>query len=433
MGLLSVGASRAQDTKDDDIVVVTGKVIDQKSNKSLNNVSIYIPNTNIGTVSNADGVFTLKINRSIIKSGLKAEYPGYHSSVIDAKMISDAANRYVTISMLSSARTLKEVVVRSGNPMEIVCAALKKIPDNYSADKNLFSAFYRETIQKGKRFVGVSEAVLDVYKTPYSRRITYGDKVQVMKGRKLLSQKSSDTLAVKIVGGPTLPIILDFVKNEDFLFSESELDFYEFKMEHPTSIDDKLQYVIYFKPKAKVDYALCEGKLFIDQETLSFSRAEFSVDMSDKDKATKAILRKKPRGLHFKPQEISFVISYKDYNGKTYLNYVSSKSRFKCDWKKRLFSSGYTTYTEMVMVDRIDNPSAGISGKFAFSKNDIFDDKVGNYWDVDFWKDYNIIEPTESLEKAVDRLKYNGGQQSSLTNPVGHDGYVSMNDKRSFQ
>lgn len=27
------------------------------------------------------------------------------------------------------------------------------------------------------------------------------------------------------------------------------------------------------------------------------------------------------------------------------------------------------------------------------------------YWNDDFWKTYNIIEPTESLEHAVSKLK----------------------------
>ena len=31
-------------------------------------------------------------------------------------------------------------------------------------------------------------------------------------------------------------------------------------------------------------------------------------------------------------------------------------------------------------------------------------DKVNYFRDSDFWQDYNIIEPTESLDKAVLRL-----------------------------
>lgn len=57
------------------------------------------------------------------------------------------------------------------------------------------------------------------------------------------------------------------------------------------------------------------------------------------------------------------------------------------------------------MVDRDDNPVSSISRKDAFGKRDIFSDMVENFNDSDFWKDYNIIEPTESLEKAVVKLR----------------------------
>lgn len=419
IGLLAAGVLPAQGVENNDIVVLSGRVIDRKSHKGLDNVSVSVPGTNVGTVTNDAGDFSLKISKENVKSGLKAEYPGYRSAVIAGGDISPSNEKNLTISMVSAARMLQEVIVRGGDPKEIVASALRKIPDNYSSEKNLFSAFYRETIRKGRKFIGVSEAVMDVYKTPYDHRKTYGDKVQVMKGRRLLNQKS-DTLVVKMAGGPTLPVLLDFVKNEDFLFTEEELDLYEFRMQQPTSIDDRMQYVIAFKPRTKVNYALYEGTLYIDQETLSFSRAEFNVDMSDKDKATRAILRKKPKGLHFKPQEISFSVSYKDCDGKTYLNYISTRTRFKCDWKRRLFSSGYTAFAEVVMVDRTDNPASGISRRQAFGRNDIFDDNVEDYWDEDFWRDYNIIEPTESLEKAVKRLKSSGGRQESLGLPAGY-------------
>ena len=219
---------------------------------------------------------------------------------------------------------------------------------------------------------------------------------------------------MKIVGGPTLPVILDFVKNSDFLFDSNDLKYYTFSMKRPVCIDDRMQYVIRFSPKVKLGYALCEGLIYIDQESLSFSKAEFNLDMSDKDKATNAILRKKPRGLRFKPQELAFTVVYKLVDGISYLNYIKTKTRFKCDWKRRLFSSGYTTYAEMVIVDRMDNPEIGISRKLAFGNNDIFYDKVENYWDSNFWNDYNIIEPTESLEKAVDKLRRNNAVTMAL-------------------
>ena len=46
-----------------------------------------------------------------------------------------------------------------------------------------------------------------------------------------------------------------------------------------------------------------------------------------------------------------------------------------------------------------------IPGKSAFRRKDAFYDKVDEYWNEDFWGSYNIIEPTESLENAVHKLK----------------------------
>ena len=59
----------------------------------------------------------------------------------------------------------------------------------------------------------------------------------------------------------------------------------------------------------------------------------------------------------------------------------------------------------MVMVDRNDRPEERIRMKDAFKQREVFYDVVDVYWNEDFWKDYNIIEPTESLESAVKKLK----------------------------
>ena len=40
-----------------------------------------------------------------------------------------------------------------------------------------------------------------------------------------------------------------------------------------------------------------------------------------------------------------------------------------------------------------------------FRTSDILEDKASEFLDPDFWKDYNIIEPSESLENAVERLR----------------------------
>lgn len=387
----------------DSLIVVSGYVVDKAHGKKLAGVNLSVLGGSIATVANDDGFFSLKVPRGLLKSGIKAEQVGFKSVIISS--IPSVGYDRLKIAMEPQNIQLSELTVYGAEPRTLITRALKKIPQNYPGTPNMFSSFYRETIQKGKRYIDVSEAFVNVLKKPYHTRYIGADRVRLVKGRRLVSNRANDTISVKIVGGPNLPVMLDVVKNPDILFDETEIDYYEYRMEPMALIDDRMQYVVSFKPKVEVDYALNIGKVYIDLETLSFTRAEFSLDVSNKDKATKAILFKKPRGLRFKPQEVDFLVTYKYLDGISYLSYIRTTTRFKCDWKRRLFSSSYTAYAEMVMVERDDNSANTISRKEAFGQHDIFDDMVDNFNDADFWKDYNIIEPTESLEKAVAKLK----------------------------
>ena len=400
--LLDIAPLQAREEVDG-YFTVTGVVRNKEHRKKLENVNVSVPGTNIGTVTNSDGLFSLKIKDAEIVRGLEVSHIGYLNTQISLKENKDLST--LTVWMIPAPNLLSEIVIFGNNARGIVEEAIRKIPVNYSPNENMLTTFYRETVQKRRRYISVSEAVIDVYKTAYNDRVPVKDKVQLQKGRRLLSQKTSDTLAVKVVGGPSLAIYLDVVKNQDALLNMGDLDYYEFHIEEPVNFDNRMQYVISFRPKVNLMYALFYGKLYIDFEKLAFTRAEFSLDMKNKTKAVEAILHKKPLGLQFKPQEVSYLVTYKEQNGKTYLNYIWNTIRFKCDWKKRLFSSGYTVYSEMVVTDRQEDNFTAISNKTAFKEKQVFYDLVDEYWNEDFWKEYNIIEPTESLEHAVNKLK----------------------------
>ena len=88
------------------------------------------------------------------------------------------------------------------------------------------------------------------------------------------------------MGGPNLGVTLDVVKNKGALLDFEELNNYEFWMAESMLIDNRMQYVINFRPKVILMYALLYGKLYIDRERLSFTRIEMSLDMQNKSKAT---------------------------------------------------------------------------------------------------------------------------------------------------
>ena len=384
---------------------VSGVVRDKENRKKLENVAVSLVGTPIGTVTNAEGVFSLKIPHMDTIPQLELSHIGYMNARFSASAPEGSNNMYATILMIPIALQLNEVVAYGNTARRIVEEAMERIPKNYPSGESMTSAFYRETVQKGHRYISISEAMLDVYKTSYKQRTSDRDKVQIDKARRLLSQKQSDTLGVKVVGGPNLPLFMDVVKNAYALFDEETLDYYSFVQEPSVFIDDRLQYVISFRPRVKLDYALYVGRVFIDREHLAFTRAEFELDLSDRERAIAAILYKKPLGLRFRPLKVSFLITYRQHDGETCLNYICNEMCFKCDWKRRLFSSSYVARSEMVAVDREEHPERVIARRDAFKPYQVFYDIVKEYWSEDFWKDYNIIEPTESLEDAVKKLR----------------------------
>ena len=243
-----------------------------------------------------------------------------------------------------------------------------------------------------------------MYKSSYLRNHN-NDRVAIVKGRKLVSPKQTDTLGAKIQGGPTLPVALDVVKEPEFLLSKDELRYYTLHMDIPVTIDDRPQVVIAFEPLYSVDHVLYQGKMYIDRQTLAFTRIEMSLDMHDKQRATEVMLLHKPLGVRFRPHELTTTISYRYDGSVSRMHYLHSDARFHCDWRKRFFSASYHVEAEMVVTDLLSEDAKPISGRSSFNERESFYDKVHFFNDPDFWGQYNIIEPSESLENAISKLK----------------------------
>jgi hypothetical protein len=200
-------------------------------------------------------------------------------------------------------------------------------------------------------------------------------------------------------------MFLDIVKNLNLLLDAQARSLVQFKMDQSTVIDLRPQYVVSFSPAVDMPYALHYGTLYIDKETFAFTRAELYLDMSNTEKATEVILRKKPAGMRFKPDELYVLVNYKQQDGKTYLSYIRNVMKFSCDWKRRLFATNYTATSEMVVTERTERNILPISKGSSFGNLESLSNKVLYFYDENFWGSYNIIEPTESLESAVSRLK----------------------------
>ena len=372
-----------------------GTVRDAGTGKSMAAVSVSTGPNGIGTVTNEDGEFIIKVpagTRTLIFSHL-----GYRTRIAS---VGDPS-KSLRVFMNSEPISLDEIVIEP--PENILLAAIKLVPVNYPDHPESYRCFYRETTKKGNRFIYVAEAVTNLYKTSYSHDIN-GDKVGIIKGRRLVSPKQSDTLGAKMVGGPMIPVTLDIAKNRDYILSEEEMQNYSFALLPPTNIDGRPQIVISFKPHLVVDYPLFFGKYYLDKATLAITRLEMQLDMSDLKKATNFILVKKPNGVRFKPYSFEILVDYQTVGKTTRISYQRSEVKFKCDWKKKLFSSPYTVTAEMVVTERDTTGSHPVSRHDAFKRFDSYYDHTEYFRDKSFWGDYNIIAPTERLNDAIKRL-----------------------------
>ncbi len=378
-------------------LTLSGIVTSEATGEPIAQATIAVQGTHVTVVTNDDGFFTLKVDSRPEK--LYVSHLGYASRPVS---VPKDTSKPLTIRLRAATVQLKELVVWTGDARELVDLAISKIVQNYSKESERFNCFYRETAMKRRHFIYVAEGVVDMYKTSYNRG-TYKDRVAIRKGRRLVSPKTSDTLSVKVIGGPVQPIQLDIVKNPDFLFNEQELNCYSFQMDGLETIDNRMQFVVSISPRVEMPYALHYGKFYIDRETLAFTRVELSLDMSDREKATRYMLYKKPRGVRFRPKEMSCLINYRYDNGVSRIHYIRNTFRFNCDWKRRLFATSFTACCEMVVTDKAD-VAEPIKGRQSFDSRDAFFDQVDFFRDPHFWEDYNIIEPTETLDKAIDKL-----------------------------
>ena len=377
---------------------VRGIVRDAESGRPLQAVGVSIHGTRISVITNADGTF-------VIKSPEPAEVLDFSLLGYRPATQPIPPEGIMQVILKRSTYTLEAASVMSGDPLSIMTMAIQRIGQNSPAAPELLDCFYRETVQKRQRFIYVSEAVTRMYKSP-AREYISRDRAAVVKSRLLTSPRSSDTLGVKIQGGPAMAVDLDLVKTRGMILDERELLLYRLELAAPEMIDDRMQFVIKLFPAAEPGYALQYGTVYIDRETLAFTRIELSLDVSNPDLATKAMLVKRPAGLRFKPKEMTLLLNYKYDGGKTRLSYLRTVFRFNCDWRKKLFATEFTSVAEMVVTNRHEGAGAvQIPRAEAFDSKDKLADKTEYMGDPDFWADYNIIEPTASLEHAIGRLK----------------------------
>jgi hypothetical protein len=383
-------------------ITIKGKVVDSENGKPLVFASVAVKESNVGIITNIDGEFTLKIGDAVTSKNLEVTYLGYKNKVI---LLSDLKeNGYKNVISLEPAPIpIKEVIVKPLDPVGIVEKAINNISKNYEEVPNLMTAFYRETIRKNRTYVSIGEAVVEIFKAPYNTDVRF-DGVKIYKGRKSSDVERMDTVLFKLQGGPISVLSLDIAKNSELVLTRESMQYYNYSLSGVIEIDNKPHYVIDFVQKPYVEMPLFMGSLYIEIDSYAISEAEFGFNLSNKEAAASIFIRKKPLGMKVTPEIATYRTKYREQNGKWHFAYSRAEVKFKVDWNKKLFNTYYTTMSEIAVTDRTDQEVIKFAGKDKVKYTDVFSEKVSAFTDKEFWGDYNVIEPDQSIESAIRKL-----------------------------
>ena len=380
-----------------------GVVMNKRTKKTLEFATLSVSNTNISSVSNLDGQFSLKVPIENLWESVRISYLGYQTLTMP---LSEFKTEDSQIEMVEAFEKLPDVNIADVDPYVVMKRAMENRGNNTLKEPLIVKAFYRESIKKRRTYASLSEAVVDIYRSPFASEAK--DYVILDKARKSTDYRKIDTLVIKLQGGPYNNIGMDMVRNRDLFFSYDMFDIYNFKFDKMVNMNNKNVYVIDFKQKSSIVEPFYQGKLYIDAQTYSLVKTEFSLNLDNMVKAKKFFVKKKPINADVIPLDTKYIIDYREQDGKWHFNYSRIELSFKVKWDKKLFNSIYNISIEMAVTDwKVNEDKKVVRSRERMRRNVILNDQASGFSDPEFWGERNVIEPDKSIDNAIRKIQRN--------------------------
>jgi hypothetical protein len=411
--ILAAGMSALQAQE---IRVIEGKVTSKNTGKPLPYVLVKVQGTNISSATNLDGQYVIKFPASMAEGKLEFSLVGYFKHEISLSVVKSPYN----VQMNQEAVMLEEVDISVTTPTSIVKKAVEKISSNYYNKPTSLTAFYREIGDLNYSHGRVAEAVVEVYKSPYSGHFTGGhEDVKMLKGREV---GVDDSLAQFIWsqpgvmrGGPVGIIQQDIAKHPNsvsFLFIRSDyIGKYDYKLIGKKKINGRDTYILKFDQKNKVKESLYKGEMMIDTETFAIVRLEYKLS----DEHLKDAVPFKYQGIEIKKIEDYSVIEYTmSSEGKWFLAYTMQGETYEATATSQRTKAAYAkTFSgkEKITIGKIyelfttginTEEVKSIPNRERLTLRDVVYDRDQDH-DFEFWENYNFVKMDESLRKSFEK------------------------------
>lgn len=384
---------------------ISGKVTDKETAEPLQYATIGIRHLGKGTVTNSNGEFILRISEECLFDTLTVSYVGYVTCSVPVKSLVGNA---MEIRLERDFVSIPEIIVRFQDPLNIVRKAVSSIAANYGTTAAMLTGFYREGVYRKKEPQIYTEAVLRIFKSPYSRSVL-NDQVKIIRSRKIENLDVKDTLAVRLKAGLKSTLALDGAKELfDFIDPETT-NSYDYHLTDIVTIDGQSAFVISFEQKDWVEDPLMKGDIYINVDDYGIMLAEFEINPMYVSLTKEAFVSKLPKGYSMKPEYIRYRTQYRNIDGRYYLSHVRGDLGFLARNRNELFNSRFNVFFELAVTDHDTQNTERFEHDEAAPVYSIFSRTVIGY-DKEFWKGFDFLKPEDDLESALTRLNVRLGE-----------------------
>ncbi len=446
---------------------VKNKITDFATLMPIESASIYVKNTTIGTVSNADGKFVLQVPSEFATDTLIISSIGYKSFKVPVNEFDNDEEIYLEedVASLDEVLLIAETRPKTGN--DIVLKAMEKLTETMPDSAYIQKGFLRHKERNKVEFKWLIESAITVYDSGYTVSSDNHLKINVDQMRKSYDLRDVDSifsyvsynnqnakrsrLKVKDVDRRRLTTNqlvkaikwndnrvnglqnifkgkLNLLRNANdarALFGENILDKHHFDLDTILVDNDRKLYKI--KISESTDFVgldtkgifnegyIANGWLYIYYDNYAFKKIEYElIAASDAQKV-------RSKRLFDTQTNHKLVITYMEYENKMYPNYIYYETPklvnvgYKADEKvsdeeKERYNKEeryYYTVQEILFSEIILDKEV-IKTELARDWDmDIFSPKPYN---KEFWKNYNILLESEEDEQLIQDLS----QRASL-------------------
>lgn len=436
------------------------KIVDFSTLLPLENASIYVKNTTIGTVSNSDGKFVLLVPESFKKDTLIISSIGYTTFKTTIEEFDSSMDIFLDpeIAALDEVLLVAEKRPETGN--EIVLKALKELPDNLPNTPYLQKGFLRHKERNRNEFKWLIESAITVYDdSTYINGTTDNLRINVDEVRKSYDLRDVDSIlsyysylknnakGVKLTTKKlrrdtilTSSLInaikwndtrvnglqnlfagkLNLLRNSKLskaLFGEDILNKHQFDLD--TILVDNERKLYKIKISGSEDMVgldtegiynegyQARGWIYIYWDNFAVKKIEYELVAASNAQKIRS------KTLFGTDVNHKLVISYLEFEGKMYPNYVyyetpklvnagkpeddDIKDKTKIDYGERYYNTVQEIlFSEIILDEELINASLNKTWD-----PDIFSPKPYNNA---FWKNYNVILESEEDEKLIKDL-----------------------------